>query len=167
MICKLVITACKSLIKSGCHESRLSQLSKKTFCATMSTSAIDQLPSTSTATSSSTSVVEEGVTAEDITCGQDSSQKTAEEPGNYEVLIDSIEAALSKKFKSKAVLRPLCSVAVPNGSLLQVHGQQVPSYVATINSHYPGYIIVLDTACTRLARRFACGTGKLNSVHNS
>lgn len=63
----------------------------------MATSAIDQLPSMSTATSSSTSAVEAGATAEVTACGQGSPQKTAEESGNYEVLIDSVEAALSKK----------------------------------------------------------------------
>lgn len=85
----------------------------------MATSAIDQLPSTSTAPSTSAFSVEGGATTETPAHGWGHPRQTAEEPGNYEVLIDSVEAALSKNAKLKDVLRSLCSVAVPNGLLLK------------------------------------------------
>lgn len=108
--------------------------------------------------------MEGGATAPAQVRGRGRPRKAAEEPGNFEALIDSVGAALSKKAKAKEVLRPLCSIAVPNGLLLQAHRQQVPSYVTTINAHIPEHILVLDTACTRLERGFARGAGKLHSA---
>lgn len=104
----------------------------------MATSAVDSLPSSSTATSALSPTVEGGATAQATVHGWGHPRKTTEEPGNYKVLIDSVEAALPKKCKSTEVLRLLCSIAVPNELLLQAHREQVPSYVATINTTFLG-----------------------------
>ena len=86
------------------------------------------------------------------------------EPVHYEVLVDSVDAALTGKAKAREVLRPLCSIFVPYGLLARLHEDETPNYITGMNAHIPGHILHLDTACICLERGLAPKVGKVTSA---